>query len=187
MAVATLAPGQTRMIRRANPASNRRSLMQTPLQITFRNIDASPDVEAKVRERVMELEQFSSRRAIETTISSRCHRSCGSGRPRLRFRATIGPNFSTHRRTVSLLISNPRSANRIFDVAVTQGETTDRAKPPAGSHLVGSDGGPRRLSASHKVAPLGPWQEIDVSMPSGAVMRVPPRWPQDGPGSSGTG
>ena len=97
--------------------------MQTPLQITFRNIDASPDVEAKVRERVMELEQFSSRRAIETTISSRCHRSCGSGRPRLRFRATIGPNFSTHRRTVSLLISNPRSANRIFDVAVTQGET----------------------------------------------------------------
>ena len=27
--------------------------MQTPLQITFRNIDASPAVEAKVRERVV--------------------------------------------------------------------------------------------------------------------------------------
>jgi ribosomal subunit interface protein len=32
--------------------------MQTPLQITFRNIDASPAVEAKVRKRVEELEQF---------------------------------------------------------------------------------------------------------------------------------
>lgn len=32
--------------------------MQTPLQITFRNIDASPVVEAKVRERVAEFEQF---------------------------------------------------------------------------------------------------------------------------------
>lgn len=32
--------------------------MLTPLQITFRNIDASPAVEAKVRKRVEELEQF---------------------------------------------------------------------------------------------------------------------------------
>ncbi len=32
--------------------------MQTPLQITFRNIDPSPAVEAKVRERINELEQF---------------------------------------------------------------------------------------------------------------------------------
>ena len=32
--------------------------MQTPLQITFRNIDAFPAVEAKVRKRVEELEQF---------------------------------------------------------------------------------------------------------------------------------
>jgi len=32
--------------------------MQTPLQITFRNLDRSEAVEAKVRERVEELEQF---------------------------------------------------------------------------------------------------------------------------------
>ena len=32
--------------------------MQTPLQITFRNADTSPSVEAKIRERVDELEQF---------------------------------------------------------------------------------------------------------------------------------
>jgi ribosomal subunit interface protein len=32
--------------------------MQTPLQITFRNLDTSPAVEAKIRERVEELEQF---------------------------------------------------------------------------------------------------------------------------------
>ena len=35
--------------------------MQTPLQITFRHIDASPAVEAKVRERVAELEQVHDR------------------------------------------------------------------------------------------------------------------------------
>lgn len=32
--------------------------MQLPIQVTFRNIDASPDVEARVRSRVAELEQF---------------------------------------------------------------------------------------------------------------------------------
>jgi len=32
--------------------------MQLPLQITFRNLDASPTVEAKVRERAEELERF---------------------------------------------------------------------------------------------------------------------------------
>ncbi|MGO8920622.1 MAG: HPF/RaiA family ribosome-associated protein [Stellaceae bacterium] len=32
--------------------------MQTPLQVTFRNLDASPAVEAKIRERVDELEQL---------------------------------------------------------------------------------------------------------------------------------
>jgi ribosomal subunit interface protein len=32
--------------------------MRIPLQVTFRNLDASPAVEAKVRERVAELEQF---------------------------------------------------------------------------------------------------------------------------------
>lgn len=32
--------------------------MQTPVQITFRNLDASPTVEAKIRERVAELERF---------------------------------------------------------------------------------------------------------------------------------
>jgi len=32
--------------------------MQTPLQITFRNLDNSPTVEAKIRQRVEELEQF---------------------------------------------------------------------------------------------------------------------------------
>jgi ribosomal subunit interface protein len=32
--------------------------MQTPLQITFRNLDTSPSVEAKIRERVGELERF---------------------------------------------------------------------------------------------------------------------------------
>lgn len=35
--------------------------MQTPLQITFRNLDNSPTVEAKIRERVEELEQFCNR------------------------------------------------------------------------------------------------------------------------------
>jgi ribosomal subunit interface protein len=35
--------------------------MQTPLQITFRNIEISPAVEDKVRERVAELEQFHDR------------------------------------------------------------------------------------------------------------------------------
>ena len=35
--------------------------MQTPLQITFRHIDPSPAVEAKVRERVAELEKFHDR------------------------------------------------------------------------------------------------------------------------------
>lgn len=35
--------------------------MQTPLQITFRNLDNSPAVEAKIRERVEELEQFCDR------------------------------------------------------------------------------------------------------------------------------
>src|SRR5579863_5643991 len=35
--------------------------MQTPLQITFRNLDNSPTVEAKIRERVEELEQFYNR------------------------------------------------------------------------------------------------------------------------------
>ncbi|MGE5200949.1 MAG: HPF/RaiA family ribosome-associated protein, partial [Acidobacteriota bacterium] len=32
--------------------------MQLPLQITFRNLDASPTVEEKVRERAEELERF---------------------------------------------------------------------------------------------------------------------------------
>ena len=32
--------------------------MQVPLQITFHNLDPSPTVETKVRERVAELEQF---------------------------------------------------------------------------------------------------------------------------------
>jgi ribosome-associated translation inhibitor RaiA len=32
--------------------------MQTPVQITFRNLDTPPAAEAKVRERVEELEQF---------------------------------------------------------------------------------------------------------------------------------
>jgi ribosomal subunit interface protein len=35
--------------------------MQVPLQITFRNLDSSPAVEAKIRERVEELEQFDDR------------------------------------------------------------------------------------------------------------------------------
>jgi hypothetical protein len=35
--------------------------MQVPLQITFRNLDPSPTVETKVRERVKELEQFYNR------------------------------------------------------------------------------------------------------------------------------
>ena len=35
--------------------------MQTPLQITFRNLDNSPTVEAKIRQRVEELEQFYNR------------------------------------------------------------------------------------------------------------------------------
>jgi ribosomal subunit interface protein len=35
--------------------------MQEPLQITFRNLDASPAVEAKIRERVEELEQIYNR------------------------------------------------------------------------------------------------------------------------------
>jgi ribosomal subunit interface protein len=35
--------------------------MQTPLQLTFRNLDNSPNVEAKVRERVEELEHFYNR------------------------------------------------------------------------------------------------------------------------------
>src|SRR5258708_3201845 len=52
------------------------------------------------------------RHAIEKTISSRCHWSCGIGRPRRRLHAISGPNFSTHRRMVSLLISNPRSASK---------------------------------------------------------------------------
>jgi S1/P1 Nuclease len=52
------------------------------------------------------------RPATVTTISSRCHRSCATDRPRLRFRAIAGPNISTHRRMVSLLILNPSSARR---------------------------------------------------------------------------
>jgi ribosomal subunit interface protein len=35
--------------------------MQMPLQITFRNLDTSPAVEGKIRERVAELEQFYNR------------------------------------------------------------------------------------------------------------------------------
>jgi ribosomal subunit interface protein len=35
--------------------------MQVPLQITFRNLDSSPTVKTKVRERVKELEQFYNR------------------------------------------------------------------------------------------------------------------------------
>jgi hypothetical protein len=39
--------------------------------------------------------------AIRTTISSRCHRALGRGRPCRSLRAISGPNFSTQRRTVS--------------------------------------------------------------------------------------
>ena len=54
--------------------------MQTPLQITFRNLDTSPSVEAKIRERVDELERFfyditSCRVVIEAP--SRHHREGG--------------------------------------------------------------------------------------------------------------
>src|ERR1700757_3688311 len=39
--------------------------------------------------------------AIRTTISSRCQRSLGRGRPRRRPRAIAGPNLSTQLRTLS--------------------------------------------------------------------------------------
>jgi hypothetical protein len=41
------------------------------------------------------------RPAIVTAISSRCHREVGRGRRRRSSRANNGPNFNTHRRTVS--------------------------------------------------------------------------------------
>src|SRR6516162_5562110 len=49
--------------------------------------------------------------AIRTTISSRCHRALGRGRPCRSLRAISGPNFSTQRRTVSYETSSPRSAS----------------------------------------------------------------------------
>jgi hypothetical protein len=39
--------------------------------------------------------------AMRTTISSRCHRALGRGRPSRSLRAISGPNFRTQRRTVS--------------------------------------------------------------------------------------
>jgi hypothetical protein len=44
-------------------------------------------------------------------ISSRCHREVGRGRLRRGSRANCGPNFKTHRRTVSYETSRPRSAS----------------------------------------------------------------------------
>src|SRR5438477_7843656 len=49
--------------------------------------------------------------AIRTTISSRCHRALGRGRPCRSLRAISGPNFSTQRRTVLYETSSPRSAS----------------------------------------------------------------------------
>ncbi len=50
--------------------------MQLPLQITFRNLDASETVEAKIRERAAELDQFfdritGCRVTVETTTHKR--------------------------------------------------------------------------------------------------------------------
>jgi ribosome-associated translation inhibitor RaiA/cold shock CspA family protein len=48
--------------------------MQVPLQITFRHMDSSPALEARIRQRAEELEQFSSRiTACHVTVES-CHR-----------------------------------------------------------------------------------------------------------------
>ena len=52
------------------------------------------------------------RPAIATAISSRCQRDVGRGRRRRSSRANTGPNFKTHRRTVSWETSRPRSASR---------------------------------------------------------------------------
>ena len=56
--------------------------MQTPLQITFRNIESSPAVESKVRERVAELEQFHDRIIscrVMIEAPDRRHHQVGSG------------------------------------------------------------------------------------------------------------
>src|ERR1700741_2061061 len=54
--------------------------------------------------------RYSRSPAMRTTISSKCQRSLGRGRPWRRRRAIAGPNFSTQRRTVSYEMSSPRSA-----------------------------------------------------------------------------
>ena len=48
----------------------------------------------------------------DTAISSRCRREVGCGRRCASSRANSGPNFKTHRRTVSYETFSPRSANR---------------------------------------------------------------------------
>jgi hypothetical protein len=52
------------------------------------------------------------RPAIETIISSSCHRLWGLGRIARKFLAIIGPNLRTHRRIDSLLTISPSSAKR---------------------------------------------------------------------------
>jgi hypothetical protein len=54
------------------------------------------------------------RPTIITAVSSRCHRAVRRGRPRRSSRANNGPNFRTHRRSVSYEMSRPRSASRFF-------------------------------------------------------------------------
>ena len=74
------------------------------------------DVEELLAERGLDVSYETVRRwvlkfgAIRTTISSRCHRALGRGRPCRSLRAISGPNFSTQRRTVSYETSIPRSA-----------------------------------------------------------------------------
>src|SRR5437899_11121229 len=62
------------------------------------------------------------RPAIETTISSRCHLSCGVGRPRLRLRADSRSKLQ-HPSTDGLVTNlQPALRQQILDITVAQGE-----------------------------------------------------------------
>jgi hypothetical protein len=83
----------------------------------------APSLHQQVEDLASTCHSQNCRPAIITTISSRCHRDVGRGRRRRSSRAIIGPNFNTHRRTVSYETAIPTLGEQILDVAITERET----------------------------------------------------------------
>lgn len=79
--------------------------MQVPLQITFRHMDPSPALEARIRRRAEELEQFSGRiTACHVTVESR-HRRHHKCTTRTRMLTSLSAMPSTRCAAASRIMS----------------------------------------------------------------------------------